>query len=46
MSPRYPVARPRPAAVVLVVLALALGTVGSALASDRTVLGELFSGSG
>lgn len=46
MHPRYPVARLGLGAALLAVSLLAFGTAGSALASDRTVLGELFSGAG
>lgn len=44
MRSRYPLARVGLGAALLAALLLTLGT--AALASDRTVLGELFSGSG
>ena len=46
MRPRYSPAREGLGAALLAALLLTLGTVGTAVASDRTVLGELFSGSG
>jgi hypothetical protein len=44
MHPRYPMARVGLGAAVVAAFLLTLGT--TALASDRTVLGELFSSSG
>jgi hypothetical protein len=44
MRPRHPLARKGLGAALLAAFLLTLGT--AALASDRTVLGELFSGSG
>jgi hypothetical protein len=44
MHPRYPMARVGLGAAVVAAFLLTLGT--AALASDRTVLGELFSSSG
>ena len=46
MLPRYPLARLGLGAALLAAFLLTLGTAATALASDRTVLGELFSGSG
>jgi hypothetical protein len=46
MRSRYPLARLGLGAAILAALLLTLGTAATAIASDRTVLGELFSGSG
>ena len=46
MHPRYPLARLGLGAALLAAFLLTLGTAATALASDRTVLGELFSGAG
>ena len=46
MRSRYPLARLGLGAALFAALLLTLGTAATAIASDRTVLGELFSGSG
>jgi hypothetical protein len=46
MRPRSTLARVGSGAALLAAVLLALGTAATAVASDRTVLGELFSGSG
>jgi hypothetical protein len=46
MHPRCPMARLGLGAALLAAFLVTLGTASTAFATDRTVLGELFSGSG